>query len=84
MDGTPAFLVFIAVILVMVLGVVGIWWVQSTMAERGRLANPSNDERTERIAELEAQRQRATGVIRVVAPAAAVALAVVLVIAIMS
>jgi hypothetical protein len=83
-DGPPATLILIAVILLLVLAMSGIWWLQSTMAERGRMANPDSTDRAQRMGELEANRQAATKVARIVAPVSAVALAIVVVIAIFS
>jgi hypothetical protein len=83
-DGPPTALIFVAVILLLVLAMSGIWWLQSTMAERGRMANPDGTDRAQRMDELEANRQAATKVARIVAPVSAVALAIVVVIAIFS
>jgi len=80
----PVGLIFIAVIAVMVLAMSGIWWLQSTAAERGRRANPDATDRAERIDELEANRSAATRVVRVVAPICAVTLGVVVIIALFS
>lgn len=83
MDSPPTPLVFIAVFLLLVLCITGIWWLQSTMAERARRANPDPDGRTERVDELESERLLATRVVRIVAPLAAVALGAVIVLALL-
>lgn len=87
MEGTesaPVALVFIAVVLFMLLCMMGIWWVQSTAAERGRRANPDGTDRSERMAELEANRTAATKVLRVIAPITALAFVVVVVLAVVA
>jgi hypothetical protein len=80
---SPA-LLLIAVLLLLVLGATSIWLLQSAVAERARRANPDVTDRQQRLAELENNRRIAEKVVRVVAPASAVALAVVLVVAILS
>lgn len=84
MDGPPTALVFIGVFLLLVLCITGIWWLQSTMAERARRANPDASGRAERVEELEHERLLATKVVRIVAPAAAVALGAVIVLALLA
>ncbi len=84
MDAPPTPLVFIGVFLLLVLCITGIWWLQSTMAERGRRENPDAAGRAERVDELERERLLATKVVRIVAPATAVALGAVIVLALLA
>ncbi len=80
----PVALVFVAVVLFILLCMMGIWWVQSTAAERGRRANPDPTDRVQRLAELEANRTAATKVVRVIAPITAVAFVVVVILALVA
>lgn len=84
MDSTPTALIFVAVFLLLVLAITSIWWLQSTMAERARRANPDPSGRSERVDELEHERLLATKVIRIVAPVVAVALGAVVVLALLA
>jgi len=84
MDSPPTALIFIAVFLLLVLCITGIWWGQSTMAVRARRANPDTTGRAERVDELEHEQLLATKVVRVVAPVVAVALGAVIVLALLA
>lgn len=81
MDNPPIVLLFLAVFFFMITCITGIWWLQSTAAERGRRANPDPTDRVERLEELESERQVAAKVVRIVAPMSAVAFVVVLLLA---
>lgn len=74
--------VLVAVLLLLVLGATGLWWIQSSAAVSGRRANPDNTERDERLAELGNNQRAAERVIRVVAPAAAIAVVLAIVLAV--
>lgn len=84
MDGPPTALIFIAVFLLLVLSITGIWWLQSTMAARARRENPDATGRAERVDELEHEQLLATRVVRIVAPVVGVALAAVVVLALLA
>ena len=81
MSGAATVFAFLAVVFFMVMCITGIWWLQSTAAERGRRANPDATDRVERLDELEAERRMAAKVVRVVAPISAVAFVVAVVLA---
>ena len=81
MDNPPIVLLFLAVFFFMITCITGIWWLQSTAAERGRRANPDSTDRAERLEELESERQVAAKVVRIVAPISAAAFGVVLLLA---
>ena len=66
----------VAVISALLVGVTALWLLQSTMAERGRLANPDATDRAERLDELDSERHVARRMLRVLGPVAAVAIVV--------
>jgi hypothetical protein len=57
----------------------GLWWLQATMAERGRRANPASVEPDAHDRELAAEVRGAVAVARIAAPVSAVVLIVLVV-----
>jgi hypothetical protein len=72
-DGAQLVFVFLAVFSFLVLCVTAIWWLQSTVATRGRQANPDAAGSTGRLKELASEQRAAQRAVRVIAPVSAVA-----------
>jgi hypothetical protein len=73
MEGAQLVFVFLAIFSFLVLCITGIWWLQSTVATRGRHANPDTAGSAERLGDLAAEQRAARRVVRVVAPISGVA-----------
>lgn len=84
MSGVGTFVVLVATLLVLATGATTIWWLQSAVAERARRENPDDTDRAERLDELENNRRIAERVVRVIGPAAAVAVAAAVLVSVFS